>query len=246
DYIITNAEGFDIIPYEAVARIYDTSSATGIRLMVETKDQKYHTLAMGGRKNKDGFLELISQVKRKIEDKKEELPEDILDGTYRMYPENVDPEAILQISASLDQKPSNPLFGIIGALFASLLGVGLWVLIGQVGFVAGIAGFVMLKLALSGYQKFGGSLDKKGAVICLIITAGMIIGANLLDYAVSITRGYFQYEASFETLAYVFSNFGKLMSDMDMWRGFFIDLAIGFGLSVWSAAGAIKAILNME
>ena len=74
----------------------------------------------------------------------------------------------------------------------------------------------------------------------------MIAGANLLDYAVSMTRAYFQYEASFETLAYVFSNFGKLMSDMDMWRGFFIDLAIGYGLSIWSAAGAIKAILNME
>lgn len=246
DYIIANAEGFDIIPYEAVVRIYDTSYATGKRLMVETKDQKYHTLAMGGRKNKDGFQELINQVKRKIEDKKEELPENILTGESHKYPENGDPEAILQVSASLEQKPSNPFFGVIGALFASLLGVGLWVLIGQVGFVAGIAGFVMLKLALSGYQKLGGSLDKKGAVICLIITAGMITGANLLDYAVSMTRGYFQYEASFETLTYVFSNFGKLMSDMDMWRGFIIDLAIGYGLSIWSAAGAIKAILNME
>lgn len=74
----------------------------------------------------------------------------------------------------------------------------------------------------------------------------MITGANLLDYVVSMTRAYFQYEASFETLAYVFSNFGTLMSDMDMWRGFFIDLAVGYGLSIWSMAGAIKAILSME
>ena len=104
----------------------------------------------------------------------------------------------------------------------------------------------MLKLALSGYEKFGGSLDKKGAVICLVITAGMIAGANLLDYAVSMVRAYFQYEASFETLVYIFTNFGSLMSDMDMWNGFFLDLAIGYGLSIWSAAGAIKAIINME
>jgi len=249
DYIITNAEGFDIISYVDIERIYDTSPVTGKRLMVETKDQQHHTLAMekGGRqKNKVAFQELTSQVKRKIADKKVELPEDYLIGKYHMGLENTDPEAVLQVSAALEEKPSNPLLGVIGALFASLLGVGLWVLIGQVGFVAGIAGFVMLKLALSGYQKLGGSLDKKGAVICLIITAGMIAGANLLDYAVSMTRAYFQYEASFETLVYVFSNFGKLMSDTDMWRGFFIDLAIGYGLSVWSAASAIKAILTMK
>lgn len=249
DYIIANGEGFDIIPYGAVERIYDTSYASGKRLMVETKDQKYHTLAMvkgRGQKNKDAFQELITQVKRQVLDRKEELTETIPAEVPLMYPENVDPEAILQISASLEEKPSNPIFGVIGALFASLLGVGLWVLIGQVGFVAGLAGLVILKLALGGYQKLGGSLDKKGAIICLFITAGMIAGANLLDYAVSLTRAYFQYEASFETLAYVFLNFGKLMSDMDMWRGFFIDLAIGYGLSIWSAAGAIKGIFNME
>lgn len=78
-----------------------------------------------------------------------------------MSSENMDSEAVLQVSAALEEKPSNLLLGVIGALFASLLGVGLWVLIGQVGFVAGIAGFVMLKLALGGYQKLGGSLDKK-------------------------------------------------------------------------------------
>lgn len=249
DYIIANGEGFDIIPYEAVVRIYDTSYGSGKRLMAETKDQKYHTLAMvkaRGQKNKDAFQELAIQVKRQVLDRKEELTETILAEEHNRYPETVDPEAILQISASLEEKPSNPLFGVIGALFASLLGVGLWILIGQVGFVAGIAGLVILKLALGGYQKLGGSLDKKGAIICLIITAGMIAGANLLDYAVSMTRAYFQYEASFETLAYVFSNFGNLMSDMDMWSGFFIDLAIGYGLSIWSAAGAIKGIFNME
>lgn len=249
EYIIANAEGFDIIPYEAIERIYDTSSTIGKRLMAETKDQRYHTLALEkgkGQKNKEAFQELISQVKRKAAVKKEEFPDRFLTGEYHMSSENMDSEAVLQVSAALEEKPSNLLLGVIGALFASLLGVGLWVLIGQVGFVAGIAGFVMLKLALGGYQKLGGSLDKKGAVICLIITAGMITGANLLDYAVSMTRAYFQYEASFETLAYVFSNFGTLMSDMDMWRGFFIDLAVGYGLSIWSMAGAIKAILSME
>ena len=249
DYMVTDAEGFDIVPYHAVARIYDTSSITEKRLAAETTDGEHHTLAFvkrGGGIKEAAFQELINQVKKKIADKKEELQDTFLTGEYRMDPDNGSPEAALQISAALEQNPSNLFLGAIGALFASLIGVGLWVLIGQVGFIAGIAGFVILKLALGGYEKLGGSLDKKGAVICLIITAGMIAGANLLDYAVSMVRAYFQYEASFETLAYVFANFGSLMSDMDMWSGFFIDLAIGYGLSLWSAAGAIKAIMNME
>ncbi|GLC82962.1 hypothetical protein [Lacrimispora brassicae] len=249
DYMVTDAEGFDIIPYEAIDRIYDTSSATEKRLGLETTDGEHHTLAIikrSGRVKEEAFQELILQVKKKIAGKKEELPESLLTGRFYMDPGNEDPEAVLQVSAALELKPSNPFLGVIGALFASLLGVGLWVFIGQVGFIAGIAGFVMLKLALSGYEKLGGSLDKKGAVLCLILTAGMIAGANLLDYAVSMVRAYFQYEASFETLIYVFANFGNLMSEMDMWGEFFLDLAIGYGLSIWSGAGAIKAIMNME
>lgn len=249
NYIVTDAEGFDIIPYQAVDRIYDTSSVTVKKLGLETTDGEHHTLASikrGGRIKEEAFQSLILQVKKKIASKKEEMPEYLLEGGYHINTGDEGQEAVLQVSAALERKQSNAFPGVIGALFASLLGVGLWVLIGQVGFIAGIAGFVMLKLALSGYEKFGGSLDKKGAILCLIITAGMIGGANLLDYAVSMARAYFQYEASFETLVYVFANFGKLMSDMDMWGEFFLDLAIGYGLSIWSGAGAIKAIINME
>jgi hypothetical protein len=130
EYIIANAEGFDIIPYEAIERIYDTSSTIGKKLMAETKDQRYHTLALEkgkGQKNKEAFQELISQVKRKVTVKKEEFPDRFLTGEYHMGPENMDSEAVLQVSAALEEKPSNLLLGVIGALFASLLGVGLWV-----------------------------------------------------------------------------------------------------------------------
>lgn len=244
-YIITNAEGFEIIPYGDIERIYDTVSGAKKRLMAETKDQENHTLALVkgvGKKKQETFQEFASQVKRIISIKIEELPKNLPIPENQMCLDL----AGLEASVSLDKKKGNLFFGIIGAIAGSLVGVGLWVLIGQIGFIAGIAGFVMLKLALSGYQKLGGPLDKKGAVTCLFITAAMILGANLLDYAVTMARVYFEYEASFETLAYVFLNFGKLMSDADTWSGFFLDLAIGYGLSVWSSASIIKAILKMS
>ncbi len=246
DYIVTNAQGFEIISYEKIERVFQTISGTNMRLMAESSGQKYHTLIRSkgtGSKKKEAFEELANQVKRKIEDKRESLVKDTLSSEISAYPESEDWKG--EAAASLEEKRVNLIPGIVGALAGALVGAGLWVLIGQIGFIAGIAGFVMLKLSLGGFEKLGGGLDKRGAVICLLITAGMIFGANLLDYGVSMTRAYFEFETSFETLAYVFSNFGNLMSDMDMWKGFYIDLAIGYGLSIWSSLGAIRAIMSM-
>ena len=142
------------------------------------------------------------------------------------------------------EKKGNMALGIIGALGGSLVGVALWLVLGMVGFIAGIAGFVMLKFALLGYQKLSGKLDKKGAVICLVIAAFMVFGANVLDYGISICRGYFQFDASFDTIRYVALNFASLMTEHDMWGGFFTNLLIGYGLSVWSSHSLIGAILS--
>ncbi|MFT4105879.1 MAG: hypothetical protein QM657_08960 [Lacrimispora sp.] len=247
DYIVTNAEGFEILPYQSIERIFHTVAGPNMRLMAESSGQKYHTLILTkgtGSKKKEAFQELADRIKRKIEDRKEEQLRDTLTSEILTDFKTEDWRA--EAAASLEEKGTRLIPGIVGALIGALIGAALWVLIGQIGFIAGIAGFVMLKLSLGGFEKLGRRLDKRGAIICLFITAGMIFGANLLDYGVSMTRAYFEFEASFETMAYVFSNFGKLMSEMDMWKGFFVDLAIGYGLSVWSSLGAIRAIMSMQ
>lgn len=151
-------------------------------------------------------------------------------------------DAIIQEQPS--EKKGNMALGIIGALGGSLVGVVLWLVLGMVGFIAGIAGFVMLKFALLGYQKLSGKMDKKGAVICLVIAAFMVFGANVLDYGISICKAYFQFDASFDTVRYVALNFSSLMTEHDMWGGFFTNLLIGYGLSVWSSHSLIGAILS--
>lgn len=86
--------------------------------------------------------------------------------------------------------------------------------------------------------------EKKGAVICLLIAAFMVFGANVLDYGISICKAYFQFEASFDTIRYVALNFSSLMTEYDMWGGFITNLLIGYGLSVWSSHSLIGAILS--
>lgn len=141
-------------------------------------------------------------------------------------------------------KPSNPFFGVIGALGGSLVGVALWILIGRLGFIAGIAGFVMLKFALKGYEKLGGRLDKKGAVISLIIAALMITGANVADYLLQMFQAYLSFEVSFETILFVLKNFTNIMTEYEMWGGFMANLIVGYLLSIWSSFSMIKAILT--
>ena len=145
-----------------------------------------------------------------------------------------------------ESRESNLFLGIIGAIGGSLVGVALWLVISLVGFIAGVAGFVMLKFALLGYQKLSGRLDRKGAFISLFVAAFMVFGANVLDFVIAICKAYFQFEASFDTVRFVVMNFSSLMTELDMWNGFALNLVIGYGLSIWSSFSLIRWILQYK
>ena len=113
-------------------------------------------------------------------------------------------------------------------------------------YIAGLAGLAILKLSLLGYEKLGGALKKRGAIICLVLSAAMILAANLADYGVSLVRAYFEYEASLETFLYVFSNFGILMSATESWGNFYFSLILGYALSLLSCMKTIREIFRME
>lgn len=143
-------------------------------------------------------------------------------------------------------RKSNMFLGILGAVGGSLLGVGLWLLISFTGFIAGFAGFVMLKCALKGYEKFSGRLDKKGAVISLVIAAFMVFFANQLEYVIALCRAFMEWDASLDTIRYVIVNFEKLMTETKSWGGFYMNLVIGYGLSIWSSYKVILDILSFK
>ena len=141
-------------------------------------------------------------------------------------------------------RKSNVFLGILGAVGGSLVGVVLWIAISLIGFIAGIAGFVMLKFALKGYEKLSGKLDKKGALISLFIAALMVCFANVLDYIIALCRAFFEWAASLDTVRYVIVNFGTLMTDTESWGGFILNLILGYGLSIWASFGLIREILH--
>lgn len=139
-------------------------------------------------------------------------------------------------------EPSKPLLGIVGAIGGSLIGVILWLVLGRLGLISGIAGVVMLRFAFKGYEKLGGRLDKKGVIISLVVMIFMIAEVNVLDYW---TR-----DVEFSRLFKVAVNLHKRpsywieeMTFTHRWGEFIINLLLGYALSVWSGFSVIKDVL---
>ena len=133
--------------------------------------------------------------------------------------------------------------GLLGAFGGSLAGVAVWVFLGQIGFIAGLAGFVMLKCALDGYRRLAGGLDRRGAYLCVAVTAVMLTAANGLDYLITLCLAYFQWECSLDTVRYVVTHYFTLMGENGLWGGFLENLLVGFLLAAWSSRLLLKAIL---
>ena len=86
------------------------------------------------------------------------------------------------------EKKENVLLGIVGGLIGSLAGVAAIVLLSRVGFVASIAGLVMAICTIKLYEKFAGSISKKGIIICIVITLLMTLLAENLAFAWQVVR----------------------------------------------------------
>ena len=73
------------------------------------------------------------------------------------------------------QEPENVPMGVLGALLFSLVGGILYFIVYQLGFIAGIAGFVAVICAVKGYKWLGKRESVKGVIISVIISVIVIL-----------------------------------------------------------------------
>ena len=84
------------------------------------------------------------------------------------------------------ERNENIFAGVVGAFLGSLIGVLAIVLIGQLGYVAVISGFVMAFCCIRGYQLLAGNFSIKGVIVCSLIMILMVYVAKKVDWAITI------------------------------------------------------------
>lgn len=143
----------------------------------------------------------------------------------------------LSSGANREKKENLPL-GLIGAILGVLLGSVLWVVLGQVGFIAGIAGYAIVFCGMKGYAILGKELSKTGIVICVLLSFLMIAGAEMVSLAIAVYRELGSLFAP--TIWDAFGWVPELMKEQDVLLGVGKDLAVGYLLAVWASYASVK------
>lgn len=141
-------------------------------------------------------------------------------------------EAERQSKLSVD---SNLPLGIIGAL----IGAALWVLIYQIGVIAGLAGIAIFLGAMKGYSILGKNVDRKGVVVCVLITIVMIFLANEFSIRLAVylaARG----QHAHMSFAEINRRWSKFMSEDDFKWAYIKDLGWGYSLSAVALIATAK------
>lgn len=137
-------------------------------------------------------------------------------------------EETMAIREEVSAQSSNLMPGLAGALVGSLAGVAAWLLLDQIGIIAGFAGALMAIGAMWLYAKLGGCLDKKGVICCIIVVAVMVFAANYLAYGIAYFKVLKPYGYTFgDCMKYQF----QFLKIDEIVGGYIVNLVIGYGLT---------------
>jgi hypothetical protein len=169
----------------------------------------------------------VNELDSLVSQNTEPAPVAVAPQAQETAPAQLSPEAILsQLSAEKRAFPILP--GIVGALIGSIPGIICWVILGQVGFIAGICGWLMIRGAIFGYTKLAGGIDRRGEIISTIVALLMPIVSEYLGLAVTVYRTF--HESYGVTVSEALSSVPLYLSEPDVIQGMIFSLIIGYVL----------------
>ena len=131
----------------------------------------------------------------------------------------------------VEEKPVNMVTGIVGAFVGVLIGVVLWILIYQMGFIAGIAGFVMMICAFKGFELLGGRINLAGVIFVLVA----VYFAHNIAIAISVMQ---ELDTSFSS---AYQSLSVLRDEVSEFNSAYLhDLLIGYVLTLVAIVPSIK------
>ena len=142
-------------------------------------------------------------------------------------------------NTEVKSKKGNMLTGLVGAFLGSLVGVVVWVLIYQLGYIAAIGGLVMVVAVLKGYEIFGGRLSLGGTIACVVLSVVMLFLAHYSCYAFEVYKVLAaEYDVGFFEC---FQALPAFFEDGDLMTSVIGELVIGYLLM---AVGGVSAIVS--
>ena len=90
------------------------------------------------------------------------------------------------LPVKLPKKDNNSSFGLIGAVFGSLIGVIIIILLDKIVYLSSISGIFMSICVLGLYYKVSGFFDNKAFIISLIVIFIMTVFAKNIAYSLKI------------------------------------------------------------
>ncbi len=135
--------------------------------------------------------------------------------------------------------------GLVGAFLFALAGGILWFVLYQVGFLAGISGFVGVICAIKGYSLFAKGESVKGVIASAIIALIVIIIAWYSCLAYDVYLAYEEWYANGEidftiTLSEAFRGAYLFLEDPDIASSYLLDLGLGVLLCIVGSFSTIK------
>lgn len=134
----------------------------------------------------------------------------------------------------------NVLLGIFGAFLGVLLGSALWVFLGRIGFIAGIAGYAIVFCGMKGYELLGGHLSKGGIILCIILSFLAVLAAEFVSLGITIHSELG--EVYTLSMADSFRLVPELLKESELVGAVAKDLAFGYALSIWASYSSIRNI----
>ncbi len=135
-------------------------------------------------------------------------------------------------------RKENIFLGLIGAVLGALLGTVLWVVIGMVGFIAGIAGYAIVFCAMKGYEILGRKISRKGIIICILLSCLMIVGAEYVSLGLTIYKELG--DMYFLSMGDSFALIPAFLEESEVAAGVMKDLIFGYVLAVWASFSSVK------
>lgn len=139
------------------------------------------------------------------------------------------------------QKKENVPLGILGAIIGVLLGAVLWVIIGQIGFIAGIAGYVIVLCGIKGYQMLGKGMSKAGVVICVLLSCLVIVGAEYVSLGLIVFKELKDVSLYSVSLGDAFGMVPMLLEEPEVIGGVVKDLIVGYILAIWASFSLVRS-----